>query len=289
MTTLYYCMGGGLGHITRFIAWCRHFAIRPALITNCRQISSGRISVDADPIMIPDEADTADITSFTAWITEAIAACQPTQMVIDSFPGGILGELCDLEQLQGINCTYLARILDLPAYYRRLSGNLPKFTKVWRLEKLDDAQEKWLAGLGAPIDTLTLPYRLASGPDAAESTDLSELPANYWLIVHSGDLEELEQLWHFARQTSEIEGVNPEFAMVSPGCRPNFLPLRVRHYDVYPADHLIMSAERVFSAAGFNIMQQMKFHTARHQVLPMPRALDDQFLRCRLCMSAQVR
>ncbi len=289
MRVLYYCIGGGLGHITRFIAWCRYFSIKPALITNCEQVRSGRISVDANPIMTPDEADMANFNSFTAWVKEAITDCRPTKMVIDSFPGGILGELCDLEQLQDISCTYLARILDLPAYYQRLRGNLPKFTKIWRLEKLDAAQENWLASLGAPIETLTLPYSLTTELDATENIDLSELPANHWLIVHSGDREELEQLWHFARQTAEIEGVTPEFVMVSPGCRPDFLPWQVRHYDIYPADHLIMRAARVFSAAGFNIMQQMKFCAARHHVLPIPRALDDQFLRCRLCLSVQVR
>jgi len=277
MTTAYYCMGGGLGHITRFSAFCRHFALRPALLTNCELVRSGVIEPDAGPILIPDEADNTDFDSFRTWISSAIERCRPDKLIIDAFPGGILGELCDLPALKGIECNYLARILDLSAYQSRLSGALPAFTKIYRVEQLGDKQKIWLQSLQAPIEELALPYQVQD-----KKSDYIELPDNCWLIVHSGNTDELEQLWQLARQTAEIEEQTPAFAMVSPGRRPEFLPDTIAHYSLYPADDLIAQCTRVFSAAGFNIMQQMKNSSKKHHVLPMPRALDDQFLRCRL-------
>ncbi len=279
MTTAYYCMGGGLGHITRFTAFCRHFSLRPALLTNCEMIRSGRIEPEAGPVLLPDEADSVDYDSFRIWVSNAISRCQPDRLIIDAFPGGILGELCELPALKNIECIYLARILDLPAYKDRLQGALPEFSKIYRIERLSNEQQQWLQALNAPIEELTLPH-----PSTASNPvyKITELPDNCWLIVHSGNADELEQLWLFARQTAEIERQTPAFAMVSPGSRPEFLPETVAHYDQYPADNLIAQCTRVFSAAGFNIMQQMQGSRKKHHVLPMPRALDDQFLRCRL-------
>ncbi|NLF97416.1 MAG: hypothetical protein GX569_11800 [Candidatus Riflebacteria bacterium] len=279
MTTAYYCMGGGLGHITRFAIFCRHFTLRPALLTNCGLVRSGMIKPDAGPIMIPDEADSIDLDSFRTWISNAIECCRPDTLIIDAFPGGILGELCDLPALKGIKCIYLARILDLSAYQSRLNGALPAFTKIYRIEQLGDEQQNWLQTLQAPVEELTLPYN--SRPVDEKSYHI-ELPYNCWLIVHSGSIDELEQLWQFACQTAEVEELSPNFAMVSPGKKPEFLPETVAHYNCYPADSLIEQADRIFSAAGFNIMQQMKGRREKHLVMPMKRALDDQFLRCRL-------
>ncbi|MBU1108551.1 MAG: hypothetical protein KKB51_17885 [Candidatus Riflebacteria bacterium] len=276
---LYYCMGGGFGHITRFTAFCRQHRIRPALITNCEQVISGKIAVDAERILMPDTKHTASKESLMTWVGEAISSCRPEKLLVDAFPGGVLGELCSLDQLQNIECEYLARILDIPTYQKRLSGNLPKFSKIHRLEKLSNDHENWLENMQAPIENTDLHY------DSGQLRK-PQLPANCWLIIHSGNNDELEQLWLFARQTADIEMATAEFAMVSPGQRPDFLPPEVAHFDIYPADALFQQASRVFSAAGFNIMKQMQQCPTKHHVLPMPRVLDDQFLRHRFWLES---
>lgn len=265
-------MGGGLGHITRFAAFCRTFNIRPTLLTNCEQVRSGRITVPAEQVIMPELAETANTADFAAWVASAIDLCRPDKLIIDAFPGGIIGELCSLEQLKDIECSYIARILDLPAYQKRLCGNLPRLKKIYRVEKLGEDHERFLKSLNAPIENLALRYE-------SSTVTTEQLPDNCWLVVHSGNNEELLQLWLFARQTADIEDVRPRFAMVSPGPRPQFLPSEALHFDIYPADELLVHASRVFSAAGFNIMQQMRCFKGKHRVLPMNRALDDQFLR----------
>lgn len=282
MTSLYYCMGGGLGHITRFIAFCRHFAERPALITNCQQVQDGRIKVDAEPVLIPGNSDCCSLDSFVRWVENAIERCRPKRLIVDAFPGGILGELCEQQRYSDLEFIYLARILDLPAYRQRLTMPLPKFTRIYRLEPLGADQENWLQSLDVPVESLTLPYHRPERAKHAHTEPDILLPDNCWLIIHSGNLDELEQLWLFAQQTAQLENANPAFVMVSPGTKPEFLPADVTHFDIYPANDLLQQANRVFSAAGFNIMQQMRQNPIKHHVLPMPRALDDQFLRYRL-------
>ncbi|EKD82113.1 MAG: hypothetical protein ACD_39C01476G0001, partial [uncultured bacterium] len=164
--------------------------------------------------------------------------------------------------------------LDLQAYQKRLAGSIPSLKRIYRLEKLGEDQENWLKTLHAPIENLRLNYHSAT-------TATRQLPPNSWLIVHSGNREELEQLWLFARQTADIEHITPAFAVLCPGARPDFLPPEALHFDVYPANGLLMQADRVFSGAGFNIMQQMRCLKTKHHVMPMPRALDDQYLRHR--------
>ncbi|OGK07757.1 MAG: hypothetical protein A2W80_06205 [Candidatus Riflebacteria bacterium GWC2_50_8] len=221
---------------------------------------------------MPESSGTTNTADFAAWVASAIDRCRPDKLIIDAFPGGIIGELCGLEQLKDIECSYIARILDLPAYQKRLCGNLPRIKKIYRVEKLGEDHERFLNSLNAPIENLALRYD-------SDATATVQLPDNCWLVVHSGNNEELLQLWLFARQTADIENVRPRLAMVSPGPRPQFLPPEALHFAIYPADELLVQAGRVFSAAGFNIMQQMRCFKAKHRVLPMKRALDNQFLR----------
>ncbi|PCK05155.1 MAG: hypothetical protein COA42_18555, partial [Alteromonadaceae bacterium] len=55
----------------------------------------------------------------------------------------------------------------------------------------------------------------------------------------------------------------------------------VLHVNHYPADTLLQQAQVVVSAAGFNIVEQMRGSGKTHWVLPMDRHYDDQFLRAK--------
>ncbi len=45
MKTLYYCMGGGLGHITRFLAFCHTTGVNADLVTNSPAAAQGLITL----------------------------------------------------------------------------------------------------------------------------------------------------------------------------------------------------------------------------------------------------
>lgn len=280
MTTLYYCMGGGLGHITRFVAFCHTTSINPVLLTNCKAVKTGMIKTPASRVIFPDDSDQLNQENLRNWIKIILQKEKPKKLIIDAFPGGILGELCNINELQYIECQYLARILDLKQYCRRIDSNLPRFSTIYRLETLHDEHENFLNSMSLTPRNLTL----VDPPMPASETSLMLPPKAFWAIIHSGTEEEILQLWQFARQTAECENTNPELLFVTPGAKPSCLTSEVRHLSVYPAHTVINRAERVFSAAGFNIMRQMRNYRARHAVMPFKRALDDQFFRARTCL-----
>lgn len=268
---LYYCLGGGYGHLTRYLAFCHSFSITPELITANSDFIAGARLPSAIKVHVPDQTDIADQQSFSRWLEKLILEKRPRKFFIDAFPGGILGELCDLDALNATKCIYLARLLKWPDYQRRISGKLPGFSQIWRLETLTPEHQQFVESCNCPVKDIELIDPVCE--------EISDLPAQFWLVIHSVAGEELEQLWHFALETAQISECRPFFIVVSPGKRPSYLPPDVLHLDVYPASSLIRKAEKVFSAAGFNICRQMATMRKKHHLLPMARSLDDQFLR----------
>jgi hypothetical protein len=61
--------------------------------------------------------------------------------------------------------------------------------------------------------------------------------------------------------------------------RPVRLPERAQWRDVYPVAPHLPHAERIVTAAGFNLMQETAHLRDRHAFVPFERALDDQFTR----------
>lgn len=270
---LYYCLGGGYGHLTRFLAFCHTFSLYPELITASTNFIE-KLSLPAEvKVHIPNEQAIVDRNSLAIWLEKLIVERKPSFFFIDAFPGGILGELCNLKILEQVKCIYLARILQWSVYLRRIGGLFPRFSKILRLEELSPAHETFLKDCVCPVQNLEL-----IDPPTAK---VSGIPARFWLVIHSNSGWELEQLWNYAVETANLQKVSPYFVVVAPGNRPNYLPVNALHFDIYPAIGLLQSAEKVFSAAGFNICRQMRPYREKHLVMPFNRSLDDQFLRAK--------
>ena len=188
----------------------------------------------------------------------------------------------ELKQIKKIE--YIARILKTDIYQKRINGEFPKFSKIWKIEDLGDKQNIFLQKLSQenniPINNLKLIYP----PSNADSS--IALPSNCWLIIHSGNQEELKNLYDYAKDTALLENASPNFAVVGQIPRPNFLPNHIPYFSVYPITSLLKKASKVISGAGFNIMQQMSNMKEKHIVLPFERALDDQFLRVKLAKNS---
>lgn len=218
------------------------------------------------------------------WVCKQINKIKPDRLIIDAFPGGILGELTDLPELNQINqIEYIARILKTDVYQKRFNGNLPKFTKIWLVEELGKEQklliEKFAAANNALITKLKLNYPVS----VVDSSII--LPPKCWLIIHSGSDNELQELFNYAQDTAMLENISPNFAVIGQIQRPVFIPDEIPYYSIYPVTTLLEKADKIISGAGFNIMQQMSEMKKKHLVLPFDRALDDQFLRLKLTKS----
>jgi predicted glycosyltransferase len=76
----------------------------------------------------------------------------------------------------------------------------------------------------------------------------------------------------------EREGMDARIVLVS-AVRPHVSAPNLTMIDVYPAWPLFERAERIVTAAGFNVMRQTEPFRAKHRFVPFPRALDDQYTR----------
>ena len=244
-------------------------------------MTESKISTFAQETLLFSSEQPSSKDELKNWVRKQINEITPDKLIIDAFPGGILGELTDLPELNQINqIEYIARILKTDIYQNRLNGNLPKFTKIWQVEELGKEQSLLLDELAAANNIQISKLKLIYPDSKADSSII--LPQNCWLIVHSGSDRELQELFNYAQDTAMLENISPNFVVIGQIQKPDFLPKEIPYFSIYPVTSLLKKASKVISGAGFNIMQQMSEKKEKHLVLPFERALDDQFLRVEL-------
>lgn len=275
---LYYAMGGGLGHVTRARAALHTLRPgEPALVVCAPGIACSPDVTEGLRTVAPEAGLAARPSAYRAWLARLLGSVRPSELYVDAFPGGILGEWCGFPFPPGLRRYHLARRLRWPAYGPRLSGPLPTYEKSYRLEPLDAAHEQALRACSAQLRDLALRYppaRREIGPEGPGG----EGP--FWIVVHAGPDEEVRELLDYARETMVAEGRGRPIRLVTPR-PPARLPRGAIWRPCYPAAPLMRAAERIVTACGFNVMQETLAHRPRHRFLPFPRPLDDQHARAR--------
>lgn len=273
---LFYTIGGGLGHLTRFSSFIRTLEIdEPVTIIASSPFARDERVVDGrHNILIPPFRAAKDKESLREWLQQIMDSLKPQKIFIDAFPAGILGELTDVFFPTGAECFLLARIIKWKQYQQRIPTFHGRFRKVYQLEKLSDDYLDFLANCSDSIEpiTLKLPEGTISDFDIESGT---------WLIVHSGPDSELKAIIEKACQHYDQESVKPKVVVIYPGKRPDFVPEEFAYSNIYPAFPLFAKAQRVYSAAGFNMVDQMRDYRSRHYLMPFERIFDDQTERCR--------
>ncbi len=273
---LYYALGGGLGHLTRARRVMATLGIRARVICRSPHACDQQVVQGLDLLQVPDEA-AGDCAAFARWFEGVLWERRPQRLYLDCFPAGLFGELSDIPLPPELDIHHLARLLRWENYLPLIGGKPPRLRHVHLLEPLHPAHLQWLKrhaeGMG--------PLRLAAG-DVGQS---GQPPAEFlraagprWLVVHSGPLNEVNELLAYARESAAVEGATPTLLLVSPeyhseGGRD------VIHLPLYPAFSLFSLADRIISACGFNIMQETTPYRHKHRFVPMPRRFDDQFAR----------
>ena len=274
---LFYTVGGGLGHLTRFTAVLKTLRIDEP-VTVIASSPFARDTRVVDPrhnVLIPPFKAAKSRESLIEWLQEIIDELKPEEVYIDAFPAGILGELCDIVFPPHTKMYLLARIIKWPVYLERIPFFHLKFKEVYRLEQLDEKYDDFLRQNSDSIIEFSL-----TKPES--DAKLDEILPGCWLVIHSGPDSELEALLKSVNEDLEQLAQKPQVAVVFPGRRPNFVPEHYSFVSAYPVFSAYERAARVYSAAGFNMVEQMKPYRSRHYVMPFERILDDQFARCRL-------
>jgi hypothetical protein len=269
---VYYAMGGGLGHLARAraVLYTLGYTGHVTLISASAHARDPRVIGDWDVALVPASLE-HDPHAFARWIDVTLTAACAERLCVDVFPAGILGELCGL-RATGIELWHVARRLRWSQYNTRLAGPALTFERTFLLEPLEDAHEAYLRSHSRSVERLCLrdpPCEPVLAPLTA---------AAHWLVVHSGPAAEVEALLAYATELRAREDDRVELWVLTPQSLAR-LPAQTFVQDVYPAQRHFAAADRIISAAGFNIMRQCAPYRAKHTVLPMPRRYDDQFER----------
>lgn len=272
---LYYALGGGLGHLTRARAVLHTLGIREAvLLTASPFASDARVAGTFRTIQVPGTLD-RDVLALRSYLMDIVLQLSPTEIFLDAFPGGLLGELRGVSFPSGVRVHHVARLLQWSAYQRHAKGPWPELHTTFVVEPLAPEHQADVVSASRHVQTLALVDPLCFG-DPCTLGALSS--SSTWLIVHAGSPLETAELCAYASELAYQEGVRPRLMLVSPDARV-ILPPGVTHLNCYPASPLFPVADRIVSACGFNIMRQTVTFADRHHFMPFSRRFDDQFLR----------
>lgn len=313
---IYYAAGGGLGHLTRARACLHTLGLKDsvALLTASPFAADKRVVGDSEIIEIP-QSFSSDLQNYKVWLQEIFVQYQPTEIYMDTFPAGILGEFCDFEFPVNTNVIYLARLLKWEQYSRQLHGSTPEFALTYLLEPLTPDHEAWLQNQTDEIRPLLLQYpphdlndEMKKAAVAIMRSSVAELLVRHpqsinqspvvrrplWLIVHSGSSAETAELVAYAAEMSRLEEIDARLVLIAPDA--NRAPqmqsadstyqvsvsasgARIEHFDFYPATAFFPIADRIITACGFNSMRQTEEFQHKHRFIPFERRFDNQFLR----------
>ena len=272
MRIVYYAIGGGLGHLVRARAFLHTLNLSndAVVLTASDYARDPRVVGDLEILRAPRELD-REPAAFRDWLLCELDRLGPDCLCIDAFPAGILGELCDLPDT-GVELWHVARLLRWDDYRAQLGGDCPYFQRVFRVEPLTPAHDAFLRTHSEGIEDLEL-----VDPPGGPPIEPAE---PFWLIVHSGPAAEVAELIAYADEIRRVENADVKLQVISANA-PEELPMGTRVIDVFPATPYFPAAQRIFSAAGFNVMRQTRAYRRKQSIFPMVRKLDDQMERAR--------
>lgn len=285
---LAYALGGGLGHVTRVralaatLGWDEPLTI----ITSNPHAADPRVRGDAQVHVAPVGV-ARDPHGLEELVRTTAAASAPARVLVDTFPCGILHELRPDTFGAGTEVVHVGRALRWSAY---APGALPvglRFAVAYVVEPIGAVQRAFLGSVAATVVDLELREvaEPARGPDGrvVERIDQDATGAEHrplWLVVHSGPDHETLELVAYAHDVAAAAGDEARVVVVTRE-RPAALDPQVGHLDVQPAWPLFATADRIFAAAGSNVVRQLAAHASRTSLLPFDRRFDDQYERAR--------
>jgi hypothetical protein len=260
----YYAMGGGLGHLVRARAVLHTLGLEAGacVLTSSPYARDPRV---LGPLVAeqPPLAATTAPEALAAWLEETLARLSPSLLLVDVFPGGIVGELTRPLWPSGTRLGYVGRLLRWPVYRRRLAGPLPHFDVAYAVEPLHPDHQAAITAVCERVVELAL-----VDPSAPPVPTVSP---DTWVVLHSGPPDEVNELVEYAHAIQKSEGTSAPIRVVSAD--------PIAALPEFPAAGYFATAARVITACGFNVMRQSAGTRARHHFMPFPRPLDDQFAR----------
>lgn len=268
---LYYAMGGGLGHLTRARAFSHTLGLdgEVTLFTSSRFAEDPRVTGGLPVVRVPEALD-GNREGVRALLEETLTGLEASDLVVDAFPAGLLGELAGWTPPVGLALRHVARLLRWERYAADVAGRLPHFDLTYTVEELLPDHRRALEAVSREVRPLELRDPPASLPPP--------VAAPYVLVVHAGSDEETIDLVECARDLLRFSPGGARILLASPA-RPAALPDEVGWLDIHPASGLFAGAEQIVGAAGFNLVRQTAAFREKRFLVPFPRRFDDPFTR----------
>ena len=270
---LYYALGGGIGQITRALAVFHTLSIREnVLIITAVNHSALKDIPETVQFTTPPAAVCRDALKLGGYIQRLIDDYLPCELIVDSYPLGILGELINITYCG--SRTYLARSIQWERYTKRTGNRFFIYNRTFMLEPLHQGHQFIVERISEQV----LPLNLVDPPQSKPLPNIPELE-HHWLILHSGPEEEVNDLINYAKQIRNIEQKQNPLLLVTPCAINKWSQLKVTHKRLIPAHPLMPHVAKIITACGCNTMRQAIQHRHKHHFFPFTRQYDDQYFR----------
>ena len=273
---MYYAAGAGMGHLTRALAFgYSFFRDDEDFIFIVSSPHAAAILGKKNFITIPPEIMN-NPSLLQAWLIRIIDTHAIRDIYLDTFPAGLWGEWNHFPASVNHRFYLTGRLIDWQKYVDTIVSP-PDFERIYIFEPLEQEQQSCYGKLGAKISFEVLKYPPALVPEQF-SAFIKTATRPVWLIVHSETEDELLLLYHHARDIALLEEIQPEFVIISPSV-PVAIRDEVTSFDFFPAYQCFEDVQKIFTACGFNSMQQTRTYAHKHIFIPFERKFDNQFLR----------
>lgn len=275
---LYYALGGGLGHLMRARRVIERLGLaREILLLGvAEQKACPKLPAHVHYQALP-EALARDARGCGEYIRALVVSHAPRAFYVDSFPGGVLGELRGLDTGAACRRYLIARALRWEAYRPLLGEPAPVFDAAFVVEPLEAGERDYIERHCARVETLDL--SLAADETVPDKPAILEEMGDrpLWLVAHSGPDTEVGELIEYAYAMMRVEQSKARLLVVSlahPRYEGDFVYL-----GAHPARAFFPHVARIITACGFNTLLETEAYREKHYFMPFPRRYDDQFAR----------
>ncbi|AXT59555.1 hypothetical protein D1816_04020 [Aquimarina sp. AD10] len=266
---VFYAHGGGLGHLTRISKLIKilEIPVNDVLIITPSTFTKYFKSYTFVKILWNET-----VAEWSNTIKNTIESYTITTFYVDTFPFGIKGELSSVyTAFPKLEYVYVSRVLKWQNYLDAIPVKTAiKFSKTIILEIMYDEHMIWIKNNSKKIKQIMLQNKQVS------SISFHDKP--YILIVHSGGKEDVLKICNRASKDyhNKPEIVMVVFTQVDINIKDSRILL---HKDIYPVSQYFEHAKKIYTAAGFNSIQELQSYNDKHVVIPLNKLYDDQFFR----------
>ena len=264
----FYVFGGGRGHLTRISRFIHQMRLDDFLIYTANPAAS--LYFPRSAVILFEAVDNVRETDLAQFLATEWNSYSFDDFYVDCFPFGILHEI-PFESLSANRIHYLARRLKTSNYSLQ---ELPiRFNSTFIFEPLEADHQLFVEQNSQQI--CRFDFVLRKEQRIGWPSCLSPL-IPYWLVLHSSEVDEVGLLLMKALQLMERESRQIQLVLISDCCPPSYLSQVIWLKNEHNPTGYFENAEKIFSGAGFNTMQELRNHRNKHVCLPFERKFDDQ-------------